>query len=147
MGKISEMKCRKCGDRIELENGQHWVHTGSGSMFCETLAEPMEADACQLARGGEMDRPSKEDIIENLEGAVNYAYENGYHECGFDPVKEICLCLERLRELLRDTYMAAISVPVMYRGDAIRWRSLCDRMLDELGSDPMADAASGGEER
>ena len=42
------MKCRKCGERIELEHGRHWVHVGSGSMFCKLLAEPMEADACEL---------------------------------------------------------------------------------------------------
>ena len=86
-----KMKCRKCGDRIHMESGQHWVHTGTGSMYCETLAEP----------GNTQD----------------------YHS------------------LITDIYMAMICTPVVYRGDALRWRSLCDRMLDVIGEDPLESAS------
>jgi hypothetical protein len=54
--------------------------------------------------------------------------------------------VERLHELLRDTYLAAISTTVVHRGDAIKWRSLCDRMLEVLEVDQMDDAAGRGEE-
>lgn len=51
----------------------------------------------------------------------------------------------RLRELMTDVYRAAIAVPVVYRGDAIRWAKLCDRMLDELGEDPLSVLDREGE--
>jgi hypothetical protein len=55
---------------------------------------------------------------------------------------------ERLKilGLLREAYMAAISTPVMYRGDALRWRDLCDRMLEVIGVDPIEEAAGRKEE-
>ena len=48
--------------------------------------------------------------------------------------------VERLTALLTEVYKAAIQVPVVYRGDALRLMKLCDRMLDELGEDPITTA-------
>jgi len=55
-------------------------------------------------------------------------------------VEELEAEVERLRALVGDVYLAAINVPIVYRGDALRWASLCDRMLEEIGEDPMVTA-------
>ena len=53
-----------------------------------------------------MGKPSKKDVMTNLRGVVEFGYENGYHECGFDPVKEFIRIEEeeniRLREMISE---------------------------------------------
>ena len=46
------VRCRHCGEEIEYEQGQFWVHRNSLSMFCSLSAEPVEDGANAEFRGG-----------------------------------------------------------------------------------------------
>jgi len=95
------MKCRKCGDKIELENGQHWVHVGSGSMYCDTLAEPCESSECP-----QCDR----------EKDARYRAELGKH----DAIADLKHCIDTME-----------NVSFANRGDALRVESLLNQLCEK----------------
>lgn len=97
------MKCWKCGDRIELEHGQHWVHVGSGSMFCETLAEPMESNECPKC-DREKDR--------------RYRAELDRH----DAIDDVGLCIDTME-----------NVSFVNSGDALRVANLLTQLSEKYG--------------
>ena len=97
------MKCWKCGDSIHHENGQSWVHTGSGSMYCETLAEPMESTDCP-----QCDRANDARYLAELGRA--------------DAIADIGHCVETME-----------NVSFVNRGDALRVCRLLDQLCEKYG--------------
>lgn len=75
-----------------------------------------------------------ETVINQLRSMVDWAYETGYHECGYDPVDEVKAEIERLRAQMADA-SALLKDAIPGSGGKAWWTRLNAWLGDTISQD------------